>query len=422
MSRLDLRAIFGEGPISLAEMRDLAGLSGSVTVRQIVDAYTSDIVFHGRIVTGSGVYFTGAHAVVLRFDGSYTYSGHFRATGVPSYDIAILATVDFAASSDGAGAPDAGQIVFAAHGRVHGSNEAGDKTYSWGYNGQSPLIRAAWLNIRRSGKLSRRLQHDPDWFGTLGKAAGFLGQILAFGAAFGPTGPAIVLALGAAEHLDLEQLVLSGTVGVIFASGAAYVLGPGYAIPAFFASGAVTAAALRQEPLNDDERKLARSVFGDTLPLDSILKTNLLSPNRRPFTTPTPGGTILLNLGNGFHDSIHYTGGGGDQRGPRAPGQLLIHELTHAWQIHHASFEPEFYCRAISSQLKDRKSAYGYGPAGGSWSSYGTEQQAAIVDQWFAGRKDTRDERPQNAFDPMQQNDGNPYFRYIRDNIRARIT
>ena len=111
------------------------------------------------------------------------------------------------------------------------------------------------------------------------------------------------------------------------------------------------------------------------------------------------------------------------------PGQLLIHELTHAWQIGNESFTPEYYCRAVATStgtLDGDMSTYGYGPAGPDWSSFGTEQQGSIVDQWFAGKLDP-DGRSvqQHAFPPMHsdvQGAGqNPYFRYIRDNIRAGI-
>jgi hypothetical protein len=73
-------------------------------------------------------------------------------------------------------------------------------------------------------------------------------------------------------------------------------------------------------------------------------------------------------------------------------------------------------------------SAYSYGPAGSPWSSFGTEQQGSIVDEWFAGNAMPDflgQEERQRAFPPMHADDQgagqNPYFRYIRDNIRAGI-
>jgi hypothetical protein len=70
-------------------------------------------------------------------------------------------------------------------------------------------------------------------------------------------------------------------------------------------------------------------------------------------------------------------------------------------------------------------SAYAYGPAGPSWGSFGTEQQGSIVDQWFAGNTDPDPRSMQRGFPPTHSDDQgtgqNPYFRYIRDNIRTGI-
>jgi hypothetical protein len=73
-------------------------------------------------------------------------------------------------------------------------------------------------------------------------------------------------------------------------------------------------------------------------------------------------------------------------------------------------------------------SAYDYGPAGPPWGSFNTEQQAAIVDGWFAGSDAPQlvdKVQPQRMLPPMSSVDvtqgGNPYFRYIRDNVRAGI-
>jgi hypothetical protein len=164
------------------------------------------------------------------------------------------------------------------------------------------------------------------------------------------------------------------------------------------------------------------------VPYDRVLLTNLVGLGDRPFTTPAPGGAILVNLGKGFDDPVNYTGKGGDQLGVNAPGQLLIHELTHAWQIGNESFTPEYYCRAVSTAvgtLGGDMSAYSYGPAGASWGPFGTEQQGSIVDQWFAGSSDPDSRSLQRGFAPMHSDDQgtgqNPYFRYIRDNVRTGI-
>ena len=98
---------------------------------------------------------------------------------------------------------------------------------------------------------------------------------------------------------------------------------------------------------------------------------------------------ILVNVGDGYADPIHYTGRGrAGTDGEYAPGQLLIHELVHAWQIANESFTPEYYCRALSAAggtVGGDMSAYVYGSADGGWGSFETEAQAKLVDEWFAG-------------------------------------
>jgi hypothetical protein len=213
-------------------------------------------------------------------------------------------------------------------------------------------------------------------------------------------------------------------VGVVISGGAAFLLGPGVLLPALIVGTAVTAALIKQRPLSDEEKEFAQTVFGQKLPFESILLTNLVGLGGRPFTVPIPGGAILVNLGDGYDDPIRYTGKGAEDNGHNAAGQLLIHELTHAWQIANHSFTPSYYCRAVSTAagtLGNDKSAYSYGPPGPSWNEFGTESQGSIVDEWFAGNKFPAEGGQQKSYNPMDSST-NPYYRYIRDNIRAGIS
>lgn len=129
---------------------------------------------------------------------------------------------------------------------------------------------------------------------------------------------------------------------------------------------------------------------------------------------PTPGGAILVNLGPEFYERplLSY-----DSRYPY-PGQVLIHELTHVWQIANHSFTPGFYCRA-ASVVGDNPYTYQQYD-GRPWSNYSTEQQATIVDRWYAGLRPGGDVIAGGA--RTEDERVNPFFRYIRDNIRTGIT
>jgi hypothetical protein len=430
MPELNFRRVLGHAAGSFESLRASVGLSRPTSLRQMTELYVRDVVFDEPIVTDDGVALGGHHNLTVRRDGSYHYQGHFRATGFPSFDVAILTTLGYSIPIPGSPDMAGAQVAFTAHGRVHGTNESGDREHHWDVQGSAPLLAAEWYGVRQ-GRLNHRLEFDTDWFGPAGDVVGFLAQVVAFGATFGAAGVAIVMAGEAADLLNLEQIVLPGTVGVIVAEGAAFVLGPGALLPAFVIGAAVTAATIKQRHMTDAEKAFADTVFRGTLPHGRILLTNLLGLGNRPFTTPGPGGAILVNLGKGYDDPIHYTGKGGEEPGVSvaAPGQLLIHELTHAWQIGNESFTPEYYCRALSTAvgtIGGDMSAYRYGPAGPSWGSFNPEQQGSIVDQWFAGNTDP-DLRNimQRPFRPMQSDDQgtdqNPYYRYIRDNIRTGI-
>jgi hypothetical protein len=423
-----VRSSFGSGAASLERTRQGLDLPRPVGLRAMAAAYDREIVFDEPIVTDEPL--GGHHTITIRRDGSWRYVGHMRATGFPSFEFSVLATLGATIEVPGAPA-GAVQLAFSARGEVHGTNEPGDREHSWDQQGHSPMLAAGWESFRHA-TLQRHVQFDTDWFGPAGDVLSFVGQVVVMGSLFGPIGVAIVLVGEAADDLGFDSLVLPGTVGVLVSAGAAFVFGPAVLIPVFLVGAAVTAALVKQRHLSDEERAFADRVFAGRVPLDRVMLTNLVGLGGRPFTAPGPGGTILVNVGHGYDDPVRYTGNGGERLGVNAAGQLLIHELAHAWQIANDTFTPAYYCKALSTAIGTvggDMSAYTYGPAGQSWGSFGTEQQASIVDEWFAGKlfpeQDGAPQR-QRAFEPMSSDaDGNaapnPYFGYIRDNIRAGI-
>jgi hypothetical protein len=107
------------------------------------------------------------------------------------------------------------------------------------------------------------------------------------------------------------------------------------------------------------------------------------------------------------------------------PGQLLIHELTHAWQIQHnplgRGYVPGWLCEGIREQVFIGDDAYLYGPPNQPWGSFHIEAQASIVDEWFAG---TGKQAPPSPLPPgvsPQMNPNSPYFVYIDNNIQASV-
>lgn len=419
---LDARRTFGHAAESLERLRSSLGVPRPVALSELARRYARDIVFDQPLVTAAGTALGGHHTLTIRRDGSFRYQGHLRATGFPSFQVSVVTTLGCTITEPIAATSNAAQFAFAAQGRVHGTNEPGDREFSWDQQGRHELLAAQWHDVR-VGQLGARLEFDTDWFGPAGDAASFLAQVVTLGAAFGAAGVAIVLVGEAAEEINLREVVLPGFVGVLAAAGAGFVFGPGVMIPAFIVGAVVTAATVRQRPLDADEEVFADRVFRGRVPFDRVLLTNLLGLDDRPFTAPGPGGVILVNLGQGYEQPTHYTGKGGPEVGIQAAGQLLIHELTHAWQIANESFTPEYYCRALSTAADTAggdMSAYRYGGPSCDWRSFNTEQQASIVDEWFAGGacSGTPQSQYPSCDEPRADKaEFNPYFRYIRDHI-----
>jgi peptidoglycan hydrolase-like protein with peptidoglycan-binding domain len=109
----------------------------------------------------------------------------------------------------------------------------------------------------------------------------------------------------------------------------------------------------------------ASAVFGSSLNFATILISNALGLNKRPFTIvgPLPG-FITLNMGSSFSTST------------------LIHELTHAWQSQHHPSAAQYMVNAVASQALAAvlgQDAYKYTP-GKAFGLYAAEQIAQQVE------------------------------------------
>ena len=169
---------------------------------------------------------------------------------------------------------------------------------------------------------------------------------------------------------------------------------------AFNASRNTVASALKYagysiRPLTGAEKKVASSVFGRSINLNTVKVTNTLGLDGRPWTTNSPP-LYTINVGKKGYKSL--LDGDGLKR-------LLIHELTHVWQGQHGVrfMSNSAYHQALSAIHNGGSTggAYNYQP-GKQWSQYNVEQQASIVEDWFQGG--------------MKKTD--PMYPYIRYNVR----
>ncbi len=359
---------------------------------------------HQNVETPAGTALGGWVDIVLRSDGSYVISYHLHDSGVTGYDFTVRAI--FAASN--------GMTFVGQHsGHVGGTLTSGSRDDDFTEPGFSEAIRHNWAAVKGG-----RLWVTKD-YSTTG-VVGFIEDVAkavvdvvagAVGAAVG-----VIISLGREIGPVFDGLGLGGTFGliagvVVFAAGGGLLM----AVASGVAVGAVTNALIQQRPLSPEEAQFASQVFGNSLPpADQIILTNLSGLGGRAFTMPGIDGKTYVNLGDAYDEPnpLGYV-----NTAYLTPGQVLIHELTHVWQGTHASFLPGFVCDGIVNQTHNTlgQNVYEYGPPGRVWSAFNLEQQGAIVDQWFGGDRPEGVDRPA-SLTKMDQDD--PYFSYIRDNIR----
>jgi hypothetical protein len=167
--------------------------------------------------------------------------------------------------------------------------------------------------------------------------------------------------------------------------------------------------------MNEAEYQLVSRVFADTLPYRiRMIITDAAGLDGRPFTIPTSllsvagvasaanffagaglgylGSVInfayLLNVGSAYDSLLLHE------------KNLLVHETAHVWQGKNSHFALSYVFSSIFNQCV-HQNAYSYVP-GAPWSSYNAEQQASIVEDWFA------------AGQPMS----GPLYPYITNHVR----
>jgi len=421
-----LRASIGRLPrfppatVNVSEVAEFVHMDRPVSLRALtakLDALPESVDFHSPIVTGAAM--GGELTVTLNKDGSTRFRGFMRATGIPSFSFRISAIVRSAS----------GQVTVAAvhSGKVFGTDTPGDRQNNWDEIGNAPTrmqtIRNVWPDIS-GGKMV--VSRSSELAGVLGTSVDIIKDVAEFlivAETFG-TGLAVCLVIGSElGDAGVDVPGLGGVVGLGVVGGSLFIWGPlaiGPAILIGVAAGAVVDSMVKIRRFRQDEIDFARVVFGDSVDFENVRLTNLFGLGNRAFVTPTVDNTILVNLGGAAFDSpITRT-----TDSYPVEGQLLIHELTHVWQIQHRSLEdgyvPGWLCEGIAEKTKGKK-AYEPGPPGPPFRSFGIEGQASIVDRWFAGKKGGKPLDPGNPL-LTAMDESSRYFGYISDNIRLGVS
>lgn len=361
--------------------------------------------FDQPVVTPPGTALGGNAELILANDGNCRFRGHMKATGLPSYKFRVRAVLR---SSNGL-------LTVAAQktGEAKGLLDPGPSQFDWDEPIFSQLVADRWADVQSASMVASKSYGMSGILGTLGDLLVDWWEYLAANIVIGPVAGVIFLGSELGVLTGSQWAGPGGLVGLGVAGGVAFLTGPTMIIPAMIGGTLVGSQFVKRRAMTTAEKDFAALVFGDTLPTDRIVLTNLIGLGGAPFTIPGVDGSILLNMGDAGYDSPMaqplfpangYTVG----------GQVFIHELTHAWQIAHWPLTIGYFWEAALDHM-DLPNAARYGPAGPPWSSFGEEEQAKIVDHWFAGVTFYA-KRPPPTRLPRDPND--PYFTYIANNIR----
>ena len=161
--------------------------------------------------------------------------------------------------------------------------------------------------------------------------------------------------------------------------------------------------------LKGSEVEFARQVFEDHLPYGKVYLSSRYFPGNEGTAVTVASLSSFLFVRTMRNYTIFF-GPEVFREGADSPGarHTFVHELTHVWQGYHGFLGWEYMAQSMLAQgyailtKGSRHRAYDYKP-GAPWDSYNVEQQALIVQDWFAGGMKTDD----------------PRFHYVQDHIRA---
>lgn len=395
--------------VSTRALAGLVGMASPISVSKLIGALLAPVSFHADISTPSGTALGGTVDITLSNNGNFSFSVHMHDSGFDPYDFRVRCAVQ---------SPGGVTLLFQTSGHTDGTGSdplgSPNRDFNHNENGINGQIKQFWLDVRSSSMAVSKSYEDSGVLNTIEDIAkdllGFLIADVTLGAGLAL---AVCVSAEVAQAAGASFVGPGGLVGVVVAGGVVWLFGPAAVIPAIIAgiaAGAITDALIQHRQLTDDEYNFASIVFGDTLPPREIIYvTNLSHDGGRKYTWPELDGSIILNMDDAFDDPVHYAKGGYSTH-----GQVFIHEMTHAWQIHTKSFIPGILCKAVFET-----SSYSFGPAGQAWGDFGLEQQAAIVDTWFgtyASNWTSQADLVAKLADAKAI--GDSYFQYIANNIR----
>ena len=365
------------------------------------------ITLSGQIASGGVAALGGSYSVTLRPDGSARWQGHAHDSGADGYDYSVSAVIR---------APRSGRcVVFSHTGHVGGTFTSGSRDDDWdeehAATGENNVLSSLFEDFAAANHIDGHVEYTSNIGSALEGMVSWLAKF-AVGTLAGPVvGAVIFVGAEAASLFKTGSLVPGARVveGILWLAGPENTL---FALTAeMIASVGSRARELSEEEYNwANGRSVAdaRTFDGCLPPRDRIVLTDIIGAGDAAFTFPRYDGKIMLNMGSeGYGDPRNYETSKG-----RRSGEIFVHELVHACQIQHSG-QLGLFADSMVSKLEGN-AAYLYGPPDEDYTQLNNEQQAQIVQDWFAGNQD-------KGFGQtgIPQDTNSPYFHYLSDNLRV---
>jgi hypothetical protein len=183
--------------------------------------------------------------------------------------------------------------------------------------------------------------------------------------------------LGAGLVLGSLATTGSPAAGARIADGLLWGAGPENSVLAVAASGAAGLFSRERELTAAEHDWAAAELLGDALPRrDRLVVTDTIGAGGRPFVFPRWDGAITVNLGPELY---------ADPVG--ADPHTFLHELVHTVQVHRSPTRRAFTSRAVAEQVRHTlgRDAYAYDLPVRPLDTYGLEQQAQLLADWWRG-------------------------------------
>jgi hypothetical protein len=410
--------------------RTQAFQTGSISWTPGTGAWIDWFRLDRRIITPSGTALGGGLSLEIHQNGHTFFWGRLHnSSDVVSYKALVRATFELASPLGSPNGTLGETLLFQKGGEV-------DESLNWFEPEYHPLLRAHWPEVERGNLAVSKSYEMTGVLSDVGQLAlDAITFVVLSATVGGNVASACLIAKGLSTVTKKPIGGLPGTLGIIAVAATTIMVGPSFALPVFIGAAVVTELLFGSRAIFPEEYEFAKTVFGESLPpRERIILTNISGVQGRGFTVPSLDGTsVLLNIGS----ALDFAGGPMRYHSDAypAPGQLLIHELVHAWQFYRSSrFVAGYLCRGLAVQLGNYlPGESSYTPPSdpnSSWSSdFGMEQEAATVDTWFKRHAATFDASGKllnswttiDDLRTMLKSEAarkDRFFRYIERNIR----